>query len=183
LEKKSLDKFLPYNLFQIDLVHMLGKCVIPGQNGYIGSCRTGFKSVATSLIGSGRLLFVGFRCYPLYSFDIRWSDSPNSDKILTVGIGQIRSQDLFASDVIQGNLVSRNRRILWFYMTSDFMIKPFNHRYRNLSNYIRIQEFHWLDFFVSDRIDPTGISYWCIYEIIRKLCTWFSVMASVLLKK
>jgi len=92
----------------------------PGQNGYIGSCRTGFKSVATWLIGSGRLLFVGFRCYPLYSFDIRWSDSRNSDKILTVGIGQIRSQDLFASDVIQGNLVSRNRRILWFYHEIGF---------------------------------------------------------------
>ena len=53
-------------------------CDSPGQNGYIGSCRTGFKSAATRRIGFGRLLFVGFRCYPLFSFDIRWPDLPNS---------------------------------------------------------------------------------------------------------
>ena len=154
--------------------------IFPGRSGYIGSCRTGFKSVATRLIGFGRLLFAGFRCYPLFSFDIRWSDSSSSDQIHPFGTGQIRSQDLFASDVIQGNLMSRNDRNLWFHMTSDSMIKPFKHWYRNLPDYIRIQEFYWSGFFVSDSIDRTGISYWCISEIIRKLCTRFSEMPSVL---
>ncbi len=79
--------------------------------------------------------------------------------------------------------MSRNGRNLWFHMTSDFMIKPLNHWYQNLSDYIRTQEFLWSGFFVSDSIDPTGINYWCISEIIGKLCAWFSVMASVLLKK
>ena len=155
---------------------------IPGQSGYIGSCRTGFKSIATQRIGLGRLLFVGFRCYPLFSFDIRWPDPPNSDKILTVGIGQILSQDLFASDVIQGNLVSRNGRILWFHMTSDFMIKPVNHCYRNLSDYVRIQEFLWSGFFVSNSIDLRATSYLQSLEIISILCDWFSLVASIWLK-
>ncbi|CAF5035144.1 unnamed protein product [Rotaria sp. Silwood1] len=51
----------------------------PGRNSYVGSCRIGFKSVEIRLIGFRRLLFVGFRCYPLFSFDIRRSDSSSSD--------------------------------------------------------------------------------------------------------
>ena len=169
-------------LHQLQFATIYPENIHPGQSGYIRSCRTGFKSVATRLIGFGRLLFVGFRCYPLFSFDIRWQDPPNSDKILTVGIGQILSQDLFASDVIQGNLVSRNGRILWFHMTSDFMIKPVNHCYRNLSDYVRIQEFLWSGFFVSNRIDLRATSYLQSLEIIRILCDWFSLVASIWLK-
>ncbi len=144
----------------------------PGQSGYLGSCRTAFKSVATRLIGFGRLLFTGFRCYPLFSFDICWSDSPSSDQIHTVGTDQIRSQDLLASDLIQRNPVSRNGRNFWFHITPCFMIKPLNYCYRNLSDYVRIQKFRWSAFLVSDSINPTGISYWCISEIIRNLCMW-----------
>ena len=40
----------------------------PGQSRYVGSCRTGFNSVVKWLIGFGRLLFVGFRSYPLVFF-------------------------------------------------------------------------------------------------------------------
>jgi hypothetical protein len=159
-------------------------CVIshnnPGRSRYVGSYRTGFGSVAARQIGFGRLLFAGFRCYPLFSFDICWSNSSSSNQIHTAGTGQIRSQNLFASDVIQGNLMSRNDWNLSFPMKPDFMIKSFNHWYRNLPDYIRIQKFHWSEFFVLDNIDLAEISYWCISEIIRKLCKWFSVMARVL---
>ena len=145
-------------------------CDSPGQNGYIGSCRTGLKSVATRQIGFGRLLFAGFRCDSLCSFDIRWSDSWSSDQIHTFGTDQIRYQDLIISDLNQDNPVSRNGRYLSVHMTQDFRIKPFNHCHRNLSDYIWMWEFHWSDFFLSDNMDPTGSSCWCISKIIRKPC-------------
>ena len=108
----------------------------PGQKGYIGSCRTGIKSVATRKIGSDRLLFAGFRCDPLFSFDIRWSDSSSFDQIHTFGTDQIRFQEPIISNRIQDNPASRNRRYLWVHMTQDFRIKPFNHCYRNLSDHV-----------------------------------------------
>lgn len=111
----------------------------PGRNGYIVSCRTAFKSVAIQMIGFGRLLVPGFRSNPLFLYDIRWSESPSSYRFHTVGTGQIQSQDLLASGVIRGNLMSRNGRNLRSHMTPDFMIKLFNHCHRNLSDYIRIQ--------------------------------------------
>ena len=113
----------------------------PGQSWGIGSYRTGIKSFATRLIGFDWLPSAGFRCNPLFSFDIRWSDPSSSDQTHTFRTHVIRSQDLTGSDLILGNLVSRNGRNLWCHMTPDFMIKPFNHWFRNLSDYTRIQEF------------------------------------------
>ena len=114
---------------------------IPGRSGGIRSYRTGIKSFATRLTGFDRLPFAEFRCNPLCSFDIRWSDPSSSDQIHTFRTGQICSRDLAGSGLILGNMVPRNGRNLWFHMTPDFMIKPFNHWFRNLSDYTRIQEF------------------------------------------
>jgi hypothetical protein len=70
-------------------------CTNPGQSGYVGSCRTGIKSVVTRVIGFGRLLLTGFRSYPLFFFDIRLSNSPRSDWIHTVRTDQIRSYRIY----------------------------------------------------------------------------------------
>ena len=143
----------------------------------------GFEIRCHAAIGFGRLLFTRFRWYPLFSFDIHLSDSPSSDRIYTVGTDQIRSYNLFASDVIQDHLVSRNGRNSSFEMTPDFMIKLFNYWCRNLSDYIRMEEFHLSVFVMCDSIDPIGISYLRLSEIIRKFYNWLRLVVSVWLKR
>jgi hypothetical protein len=55
-------------------------------------------------------------------------------------------------------------------MTPDFMIKLLNYWCQNLSDYIRMEEFHPSGFLVSDSMDPIGIGYLRLSEIIRKFC-------------
>ncbi len=148
----------------------------PGRNGYIGSCRTPFKSVVKRMIGSSRSFLNGFRCNPLTSFDIRLSDPTNSDKIHKSGAGRIRFTYPTVSDQIRTDPVLRNDRNLPFHMTSDSKTKPLI----TAIGSFRILQEHRNSFdrvlLLSDNIHPPGTCRKYMSEIIVKLCTLFSIM-------
>ena len=108
--------------------------IFPGQNGYIGCCRTGIKSFVLWTSGFDRLLLSGFRPNLIFFFDIRSPDTLGSDKIRIFGTGQILSQDSTIFDRTQAYPTTGNKQNSLFNMIPDFITIPSFYFSRNRLN-------------------------------------------------
>jgi hypothetical protein len=130
-----------------------------GETQYVGSCRTALKSGWTrqsNSVGSFwhiPIMYTVFRWYPLTGFTKSrsdWHSWKQSDPI---------DRTVSVSDVIWDYVLLGNHQNSSGQMTLDFMVILHNHFYWNMSDYLRMAQFHSPDYTVRVNIDPIGISY------------------------